>query len=99
LPGKPDIVFPGRRKAIFVHGCFWHGHGCKIGQPPKSRLDYWAPKLEANRVRDAVKEAELRAMGWDTLTVWQCQLRTLDALTDAMVAFLDGGTQRLIAAA
>jgi DNA mismatch endonuclease (patch repair protein) len=99
LPGKPDIVFPGRRKAIFVHGCFWHGHGCKIGQPPKSRLDYWAPKLEANRVRDAVKEAELRALGWDTLTVWQCQFRTLDALTDAMVAFLDGGTQRLIAAA
>ncbi len=99
LPGKPDIVFPGRRKAIFVHGCFWHAHGCKIGQPPKSRLDYWAPKLDANRTRDAAKEAELRAMGWGVVTVWQCQLRTLDALTDEMVAFLDGGAQRLIAAA
>ncbi|MEH6683818.1 MAG: very short patch repair endonuclease [Qipengyuania sp.] len=55
LPGKPDIVFIGRRKAIFVHGCYWHGHGCKIGKPPKSNLEFWLPKIERNRERDAQK--------------------------------------------
>ena len=90
LPGTPDIVFSGRRKAIFVHGCFWHAHGCRIGRPPKSRLDYWLPKLEANRRRDEAKSVELRAMGWSALTVWQCQTKTLDALTDDLLGFLDG---------
>jgi DNA mismatch endonuclease (patch repair protein) len=81
LPGRPDIVFPGRRKVIFVHGCFWHGHGCKIGRPPGSRLEYWGPKIEANRTRDRRKSAELRASGWSVATLWQCALRSpgLDA--------------------
>ncbi len=88
LPGTPDIVFPGRRKAIFVHGCFWHGHGCSIGRPPKSRLDYWLPKLDANKLRDEAKRAELAAIGWKTLTVWQCQIKQIDELADVLIAFL-----------
>jgi DNA mismatch endonuclease (patch repair protein) len=90
LPGTPDIAFPSRRKAIFVHGCFWHAHGCRIGRPPKSRLDYWLPKLEANTRRDAIKVAELEAIGWTAFTVWQCQTRKLDELAGTLIAFLDG---------
>lgn len=74
LPGKPDIVMPGRRLAIFVHGCFWHGHDCIKGRAPKSRLDYWQPKLDNNRERDARKASELRALGWEVLTLWQCDI-------------------------
>ncbi len=90
LPGKPDLVFPDRKKAIFVHGCFWHAHGCRYGQPPKSRLDYWLPKLEQNKKRDAEKRAQLEALGWKVLTVWQCEIRDIEALTTALRAFLDG---------
>lgn len=80
LPGTPDIVFPGRRLALFVHGCFWHGHGCRIGQLPKSRLDYWHPKIEANRARDQRKEAALIEKGWRVAVVWQCELGEIGAL-------------------
>ena len=93
LPGRPDLVFPRRQKAILVHGCFWHAHGCRHGRPPKSRLDYWLPKLEQNRKRDAEKRARLEALGWQTLTVWQCQLRDLSALEDRLRAFLEDGTR------
>ena len=89
LPGTPDIVLPGRRCAIFVHGCYWHAHGCRIGRPPKSRLDYWAPKLEANKVRDSRKLAELEAAGWRVLIVWQCELRGLEVLAKKLKEFLD----------
>lgn len=89
LPGKPDLVFPGRRKAIFVHGCFWHAHGCRHGQPPKSRLDYWLPKLERNRERDAEKLAILESLHWSVLTVWQCEIGDSDALTARLCAFLE----------
>lgn len=88
LPGTPDLVFPGRRKAVFVHGCFWHGHGCAKGRLPKSRPEYWLPKIEANRARDARKEAELRALGWEIGTVWQCETRDKAALLDRLLAFL-----------
>lgn len=88
LPGKPDIVFPSRRKAIFVHGCFWHGHGCAKGRPPKSRLDYWSPKLEANFARDARNLEELRALGWETLTVWQCETKDPQPLLERLRDFL-----------
>lgn len=75
VPGRPDIAFPGRRKAIFVHGCFWHGHdGCRRANVPKTRTGYWLPKLAANRERDGRKEAELSAMGWQSMTVWECEL-------------------------
>lgn len=89
LPGTPDIVFPKRRKAIFVHGCFWHAHGCAIGRPPKTRLDYWLPKLAANTRRDAAKLAELEALGWRVFTVWQCHTKKLGELAKVLTAFLD----------
>ena len=89
LPGKPDIVFPGRKKSIFVHGCFWHAHGCRYGRPPKSRLDYWLPKLERNKERDAQRIVELKVLGWSVLTVWQCETKDMDALTARLTGFLE----------
>ena len=76
LPGKPDLVFPSRRKVIFVHGCFWHRHGkrCPLTRLPKSRLDFWQPKLEQNHKRDQRNRRLLQADGWRALTIWECQL-------------------------
>ncbi len=91
LPGNPDIVFPAREKAILVHGCFWHGHGCRYGQPPKSRHDYWLPKLEQNMERDAKNIRALESLGWETLTVWQCEAKNIDSLTKELVGFLENG--------
>ncbi|MBK8457238.1 MAG: DNA mismatch endonuclease Vsr [Phyllobacteriaceae bacterium] len=90
LPGKPDIVFPARRKAIFIHGCFWHRHNCPKGRLPKSRLDYWIPKLEANTERDRRKIAEIEALGWTVLVVWQCEMADVERLIRKLVAFVDG---------
>ncbi|MBN9572978.1 very short patch repair endonuclease [Alicycliphilus denitrificans] len=95
LPGRPDLSFPGRKKALFVHGCFWHMHeGCALARMPKSRLEFWRPKLEGNRVRDALKLEQLRALGWDVMVVWECELRELDELVTRIEAFLndDKGT-------
>ena len=89
LPGTPDIVFPSRRLALFVHGCFWHGHGCRIGQLPKSRLDYWQPKIAANSDRDRRKEAALAAAEWRVAVLWQCELADKDALADRLRRLLD----------
>ena len=75
LPGQPDIVFPSRKKVIFVHGCFWHQHkGCRHGHAPKSRLEYWLPKLQKNVERDQAARLELRRLGWSSLVVWECDL-------------------------
>ena len=90
LPGRPDLAFPGRKKAIFVHGCFWHAHGCEKGQPPKSRLDYWLPKLERNRERDAENLDRLASIGWSALTLWQCEIRDIETLAARIGIFLDG---------
>lgn len=89
LPGRPDIVLPKYRKAIFVHGCFWHAHGCAKGRPPKSRQEYWLPKLEQNVERDRTKEEQLSALGWDVYVVWQCEMKDLDALAERLRAFVD----------
>lgn len=89
LPGSPDIVFSRKRKVIFVHGCFWHGHDCRWGQLPKSRLDYWAPKIDANKHRDERNFADLRGIGWDALVVWQCELREPEAVLAKIIAFLE----------
>ncbi|RKQ64148.1 very short patch repair endonuclease [Oceanibaculum indicum] len=89
LPGKPDIVFPGRRKAVFVHGCFWHGHDCRWGKLPQSKLDYWGPKIAANMERDVRNRQDLTAIGWRSFAVWQCQLCDLDTLAQELVSFLD----------
>jgi len=90
LPGRPDIVFPGRKRAIFVHGCFWHGHGCAKGRAPKSRLDYWAPKLRTNRERDAAQLLELEKLGWSVLTIWQCEIHDEEVLAASLKRFLGG---------
>lgn len=89
LPGKPDIAYLGRRKAIFVHGCFWHGHDCKSGKRrPKSNQNYWLPKIDRNRLRDAQHLAELDRLGWSVLTVWECELRDQAALSAKLAAFM-----------
>ena len=88
LPGKPDIVFVGRKKAIFVHGCFWHGHGCKIGREPKSNLEFWRPKIDGNRERDRQKASELEQVGWSVEIVWQCELKDLQILEARLASFL-----------
>ncbi|HEY3798938.1 MAG TPA: DNA mismatch endonuclease Vsr [Caulobacteraceae bacterium] len=81
LPGKPDIVLPGRRLAIFVHGCFWHGHDCARGaRVPKANRDYWVAKVGRNRARDAASNAALTAGGWRVETVWECELKDRPAL-------------------
>lgn len=79
LPGRPDIVLAKYRTAIFVHGCFWHGHDCPLFRLPKTRTEFWRTKIEANRRRDARKSAELLASGWTVETVWECQIRNLAA--------------------
>lgn len=90
LPGCPDLVFRGRRKVIFVHGCFWHLHeACAAVRPPKSRCDYWGPKLEGNRRRDDMHLARLAEMGWKALVVWECELADHDALRARLRRFLD----------
>jgi len=83
LPGTPDIVFPGRKLAVFVNGCFWHSHDCRAGKPPATRREYWIPKLAENRRRDARKIDELKALGWTVEVVWECELRSHKALDAA----------------
>ena len=94
LPGSPDIVFASRKKAIFVHGCFWHRHpdaGCALARMPKSRLDFWQPKLEGNRTRDVRHQSELDALGWRYLIVWECELRDKEQFRNILLAFLAEG--------
>jgi DNA mismatch endonuclease (patch repair protein) len=90
LPGNPDLVFPSRGKIIFVHGCFWHRHGtCKFTRWPKSRLDFWKPKLEQNRQRDKLIRRRLSKQGWQVLVVWECQLNKPGALAARIRTFLE----------
>ena len=88
LPGKPDIALIARRKAIFVHGCFWHGHDCPKGRLPKSRLNYWKPKLERNKERDREQSEKLQSLGWRVLVVWQCETADLDDLSTRLLKFI-----------
>ena len=90
LPGKPDLVFQGRRKIIFVNGCFWHFHpGCCRVRIPATNRGYWLAKLERNRARDERNLKMLRHDGWKVLTVWECQLRDLCKTTEQLISFLD----------
>jgi DNA mismatch endonuclease (patch repair protein) len=94
LPGRPDIVFPSRRKAIFVHGCFWHRHSdsaCKLARLPKSRLDFWLPKLEANATRDVGNQRKLLDLGWTFLIIWECELNDRPAIETKLKAFVKNG--------
>jgi DNA mismatch endonuclease (patch repair protein) len=89
LPGKPDIVLPKYKKAIFVHGCFWHGHeGCPRSARPTSNADFWNKKIDGNMRRDAAAQEQLTALGWKFLVIWQCGMRNLEALTENLKSFL-----------
>src|SRR6202034_1842544 len=87
LPGKPDLVFASRRKVIFVHGCFWHSHGCRYAHTPKSNLEYWMPKLSRNQVRDKKSIEALTAEGWEALVIWECDTKTKDDLQNCLEKF------------
>lgn len=90
LPGKPDLVFPGRKKVIFIHGCFWHRHECSAGrQLPKTRPEFWNQKLARNVERDREVQEQLRKMGWNVLIIWTCQLKQKDGLVTTIKGFLD----------
>ena len=90
LPGNPDIVFRSRRKANFVHGCFWHRHrGCPKTTTPKTRTDFWSEKFDRNVERDRLVEQRLVQMGWRSLVVWECETRSLESLASKLRAFLD----------
>ena len=101
LPGKPDLVFASRRKVIFVHGCFWHSHDCKTAHTPKSNLSYWVPKLERNQLRDSKNLDALRAAGWQSLVIWECETRDKGSMMKRLARFLgkprmeiDGGDKQ-----
>jgi len=90
VPGKPDFAFPGKRKVIWVHGCFWHRHEkCLLARLPKGRQDFWVPKLEENRRRDLEHQEEARNLGWRFLIVWECELRNLTLVESRLRAFLE----------
>ncbi len=82
--GRPNLVFPGRRVALFVHGCFWHQHGCCLSHAPASRLEYWGPKLSRNKKRDAGNAAALECAGWTVMQIWECDTRRPEALLESI---------------
>lgn len=89
LPGTPDVVFISRRMAIFIHGCFWHGHDCRYGnRAPTTNADYWHRKIERNRQRDAQHLTDLSRLGWSVLTVWECELRKPETLASKLASFM-----------
>lgn len=94
LPGKPDLAFIGRRKVVFVHGCFWHGHDCTRGnRTPKTNTIYWRAKIARNRERDAANAAKLKTNGWAALIIWECELRNEASVAKRLRQFLDLGVQ------
>lgn len=102
LPGTPDFVLPKYRTAVFVHGCFWHGHDCPRGRAPATNRDFWEAKRERNRARDAAAEAALAALGWKVVVVWTCRIAgraALEAEADALAAQLRRGAVQLRRAA
>lgn len=95
LPGKPDIVFRRLRKVIFIHGCYWHRHeGCPNTRTPKSRVNFWTQKFETNRQRDEEHYRELKAMGWQFLIIWECEIkpRKMDELSKKISEFIENKT-------
>jgi len=88
LPGKPDLVFGPKKKVIFVHGCFWHQHGCKGSHLPKSNTDYWEPKLSRNIKRDAENMLKLIDNGWSAIIIWECELKDMDLVKKKIRDFL-----------
>lgn len=95
LPGSPDIVLPGRRLAIFAHGCFWHGHDCARGaRVPKTNRDYWLAKVGRNRARDAAADQALSASGWRVEGIWECEMKDEAALADRLADLLQASPRK-----
>ena len=95
LPGTPDIVFAKRKTVVFVNGCFWHSHDCKWGRVvPKTNPEFWAVKRRATVDRDARKELALQALGWKTITLWECQLRSTSVAIESAVSILGPPNER-----
>ncbi|MBJ7442096.1 MAG: DNA mismatch endonuclease Vsr [Sphingopyxis sp.] len=90
LPGSPDLIFPRYRVAVFVHGCFWHGHECSLFKWPKTRADFWKQKIDGNRERDAMAVTKLTRMGWVVLVIWECDLRKKGSELDFLVEGIEG---------
>lgn len=89
LPGKPDLVFSGLRKVVFVHGCFWHGHDCtRDARPPKANAEYWRKKIERNCIRDAASITELKVHGWRAAVIWECELKKPTRVKRRLARFL-----------
>lgn len=89
LPGTPDLVLPKHRVAVMVHGCFWHQHeGCRLSRPPKTRLEYWIPKLARNRERDEAVVLQLEALGWKVITIWGCETRSVEVVRERLLPLL-----------
>ena len=98
VPGRPDVAFPGRRKAVMVHGCFWHQHeGCRLAHVPSSRPEFWSAKFARNKERDARLQAKAEAAGWAVLVVWECETKNLGSLQSSLQGFL--GAAKLEASA
>lgn len=96
LPGTPDLVFPARRKVILIHGCFWHRHeGCPLSRLPKSRLEFWQPKLATNQRRDARNLQALQERGWDPLVLWECEVKRGANLAGRIQRFLEEPNEEL----
>jgi DNA mismatch endonuclease, patch repair protein len=92
MPGRPDLVFPARRKVIFVHGCFWHAHeGCNVANLPKSNTEFWREKFARNRERDATNRSALVNDGWDVMILWECEISKPDIVMAALTSFLGPG--------
>lgn len=95
LPGKPDIIFPSKRIALFVHGCFWHGHeGCSRHRIPKTRTEYWTAKIARNQARDGQVRLKLEALGWTVLVVWECEIKKAGKLDELAQTIKDAPSGR-----
>lgn len=91
LPGKPDVAFIGRKRAVMIHGCFWHSHDCKVGRrQPSTNCDYWLPKRERTKHRDSDAKAALEQLGWRVFVVWECELKDSATLVSRLTAFMAG---------
>jgi len=89
LPGTPDLVFPSRKAVIFLHGCYWHRHeDCKLARLPKTKLDFWKPKLDGNKARDMLQQQQLRDLGWRVLIVWDCEMVYTERIAEIVRNFL-----------
>jgi DNA mismatch endonuclease (patch repair protein) len=92
LPGNPDVVLPSRRCAVFIDGCFWHGHKCSIGHIPQSNSEYWNEKITRTKLRDLRIRRLLKKEGWRIFVVWECEIKNTKTLTKRLTCFLDNGT-------